>query len=154
MNKFKFLLILIFIQTIVFPQNTIVLNSKLNSTIVNNISQLLLYNYVFSDTAVKMSICIKNKLKEGAYNKITDPVAFSDALNIDLYSVYQDAHMLVQFVPIEAIPESIVEPTNSQLNNEDSFKKIKYANFGLRKVEILNGNIGYININHLWAVGT
>jgi retinol-binding protein 3 len=151
MNKIKLLLILIFFPTITFSQRTVVLNSKLRSTIVNNISQLLLENYVFPDTAIKMSNCIKNKLKEGAYNKITDPVAFSDALTIDLYSVYRDGHMLVQFVPQEVAPKPVVASTSSQANNEDPFKKIKQANFGLRKVEILSGNIGYINIDHFWA---
>lgn len=151
MNKIKFLLILIFFPTIIFPQKTIVLNSKLRSTIVNNICQLLLDNYVFPETATKMSNCIKNKLKEGAYNKITDPVAFSDALTIDLYSVYHDGHMLVQYVPQENNLKQIVSATNSQENNEDPFKRIKQANFGLRKVEILSGNIGYINIDKFWA---
>lgn len=151
MNKIIFLLILIFFPAIIFSQKTVVLNSKLRTTIVNNISQLLLDNYVFPDTAIKMSKCIKNKLKEGAYNKITDPVAFSDALTIDLYSVYRDGHMLVQFVPQEVTPESVVASTGSSGNNEDPLKKIKQANFGLKKVEILSGNIGYINIDHFWA---
>jgi retinol-binding protein 3 len=150
MNKIKFLLILIFFPSITFSQKTVVLNSKLRSTIVNNISQLLIDNYVFPETAIKMSNCIKDKLKEGAYNKITDPVAFSDALTIDLYSVYRDGHMLVQFAPQET-SQNTVASTNSQVNNEDPLKRIKQANFGLRKVEILSGNIGYINIDHFWA---
>jgi len=98
-----------------------------------------------------MSNCIKNKLKEGAYNKITDPVAFSDALTIDLYSVYHDGHMLVQYVPPDANPKPVVASTSPQVNTEDPLKKIKQANFGLRKAEILSGNLGYIKINHFWA---
>jgi hypothetical protein len=151
MNKIKLLFIIIIFPTIAFSQKTVVLNSKLRATIVNNISQLLLDNYVFPDTAVKMSNCIKNKLKEGAYNKITDAVAFSDALTIDLYSVYHDRHMIVQFVPPETTQNSNVASTSSQINNEDPLERIKQANFGLRKVEILSGNIGYINIDHFWA---
>ena len=54
MNKIKFLVILIFFPTIIFPQKPVVLNSKLRSTIVNNISQLLIDNYVFPDTALKI----------------------------------------------------------------------------------------------------
>ena len=97
MRKVSLALILLF-QTRLLSQNTIVLNSKLKSTIVSNISTLLLDNYVFPDTAVKMSSYIMKKLKDGAYNTITDPVAFSDAITIDLHSVYHDRHMLVQFI--------------------------------------------------------
>ena len=87
MNKLKILLILIFLPIIIFSQKIIVLNSKSRSEIVKSISQLLLDNYVFSDTALKMSNCIKNKLKAGAYNKITDPVVFSDALTLSLIHI-------------------------------------------------------------------
>jgi hypothetical protein len=154
MNKLKTLLLLIFFPAILFSQNTIILNSKSKTEIVKNISQALLDNYVFPDTAIKMSNCILKKLKQGAYNKITDPVAFSTALTSDLYSVYRDGHMLVQFNPQELVPESIDTSTHNQKSEEDPFKKIKQANFGLKKVEILNGNIGYLKLDHFWADST
>lgn len=151
MNKIKFLLLLIFFPTVIFSQKRVVLDPGLRSAIVNNISRLLLNNYVFPDTAIKMSNCIKRKLSEGAYNKITDPVAFSDALTIDLYSVYHDGHLLVQFVPQEVTPASSAPQTSAPLMSEDPLKSIKQANFGLKKAEVLSGNIGYIKIDHFWA---
>jgi retinol-binding protein 3 len=154
MNKLKMLLILIFLPTIIYSQKTIVLNSKSRTEIVKNISQILLDNYVFPDTAIKMSNCILRKLKQGAYNKITDPVAFSTVLTNDLYSVYRDGHMLVQFDPQEVVPESIETSTHNQQSEEDPYKKIKQANFGLKRVEILNGNIGYLKLDHFWADST
>lgn len=147
MHKMKLIALLFLFPSILFSQETVVLNSKSRALIVNNISQLLMDNYVFPETALEMSNTIKNKLKNGAYNKITDPVAFSDALTIDLYSVYRDGHMLVQFVPEVVTPAPDMLLTNSDEENDAEFKRIKQANFGLRKVEILNGNIGYININ-------
>jgi len=151
MTKLKLFLLLFFFPTIIFAQNTTPLTNKSRSEIVKSISQLLLDNYVFSDTALKMSNCIKNKLKAGAYNKITDPVVFSDALTYDLHSVYFDKHMLVQYFPPEnpTTIQNAVQTTNQE--KEDPFRKIKEANFGLKKVEILNGNIGYIDIKNFWA---
>jgi retinol-binding protein 3 len=151
MIKLKILLLLIFFPAFLFSQKTIILTIKSKTEIVNNISQTLLDNYVFPDTAIKMSNCILKKLKQGAYDKITDPVAFSTALNSDLYSVYHDGHMLVQFDPKELEPEPADISTNDQNREEDPFKKIKQANFGLKKVEILNGNIGYLRLDHFWA---
>lgn len=151
MRKIIFLLIIIVVPSLVFAQQSLVLNQTSRSAIVNNISKLLLDNYVFPDTAIKMSNRIKHQLKKGAYNHITDPVAFSDALTIDLYSVYHDAHMLVQFVPQQAASQSAGSSTGSGGNTDDPLNRLKQANFGLRKVEILNGNIGYIHIDHFWA---
>lgn len=146
MNKLKFLLLLILFPTIIFAQNAIPLTAKSKTEIVKNISQLLLDNYVFPDTALKMSNYIKDKLKKGAYNKISDPVLFSDVLTNDLHSVYFDRHMLVQYFP----PNNSVVSTDT-VEKEDPFKRIKEANFGFKKVEILSGNIGYIDIKNLWA---
>ncbi len=154
MNKLKILLILIFLPTIIFAQKTLILNSKFRTEIVKNISQILMDNYVFPDTAIKMSNCILKKLKQGEYNKITDPVAFSTVLTNDLHSIYHDGHMLVQFNPQELLPEPIDTSTHDQKSEEDPFKRIKQANFGLKKVEILNGNIGYLRLDHFWADST
>lgn len=141
------LLSLLLLPIIAFSQDKVTLNAKKRSAIVGNISDLLLDYYVFPDTAVKMSNHIQHRLKSGAYNKITDPVAFSDALTVDLYSVYHDGHMLVQYAPqqFRNTPSSSTEP------EEDPLRRIKQANFGLKKVEVLNGNIGYIQIDHFWA---
>jgi hypothetical protein len=152
MTKFKFLILIFFLPTVIFAQKTTILTTKTRTEIVNNVSQLLLDNYVFPDTAIKMSNCIKNKLKDGAYNKITDPVALSDALTIHLYSVYRDGHLLVQYRPPvhAAVPVNTGSSANP-VNDQDPLRRIKRANFGLKKIEILPGNIGYIAIEHFWA---
>lgn len=131
----------------VFTQEKTILNAKKRASIVTNISDLLLDYYVFPDTAAQMSAFIQKQLKAGAYNKITDPVAFSDALTLDLYSVYHDGHMLVQYAPQ---PTSTATPSSST-TYEDPLQQIKRANFGLKKVEVLTGNIGYIQMDHFWA---
>ena len=154
MNSLKVLLLLIFFPAFVYAQKTLILNSKSRAEIVNNISQILLDNYVFPVTAIKMSDCILKKLKQGEYNKIKEPVAFADALTKDLHSVYHDGHMLVQFDPQELLPELIDTSTHNQKIEEDPLKRIKQANFGFKKVEILNGNIGYLKLDHFWADST
>jgi hypothetical protein len=131
-----------------FSQNSLVLNSKTRKSVVTNISDLLLNNYVFPDTALKMSACILKKLKAGAYDKITDPVAFSDALTIDLYSVYRDGHMQVRYASQNSVPVPVSNPVAIP---EDPLRRMKEANFGLRKVEVLTGNIGYLQIDRFWT---
>lgn len=148
MRQLKFLLLLFFIPFFTFSQNALVLNSKSRADIVTTISELLLNNYVFADTALKMSNCIKKKLAQGAYDKITEPVAFSDALTIDLYSVYRDGHLLVSYVPQQNTPPQAVQAV--PVTNDDPMQSMKDANFGLKKTEVLPGNIGYLAIDRFW----
>lgn len=141
------LLVLLLSGAAAYAQPGFLLNSKSRAAVVNTIGQLLTDNYVFPDTALLMSQRIRSQWKKGAYDKITDPVAFSDALTLDLYSVYHDPHLLVQYVA----PSTAPVPTTPPPVNEDPLHEIKEANFGLRKVEILHGNIGYIHIDRFWA---
>lgn len=126
------------------------LDKNSRSTIVSNISSLLLQYYVYPDTAKRMSDEITNKLKKGDYNKITDAVEFSDQLTKDLHSIYHDGHLLVQYNPKF---EAELKDTSKQKPSTpiDHLKTLSNYNQGFRKVEILNGNIGYINLVKCWA---
>ena len=122
------------------------------SQTIKEISRLLLANYVHPDTAKRMSEFILKRSKNGAYDTITDVVRFADALNTDLYSIYHDGHLLVQYNP--ALSAALLDPEPAEpVDHEANLRRLKKVNFGLNKVEILNGNIGYINIEKFWADG-
>ncbi|MES2780636.1 MAG: S41 family peptidase [Bacteroidota bacterium] len=132
-------------------QNTVAtytLTSKTRLEVVNVIRQLLMDHYVFPDTARIMSAYLNQRLKAGAYNNSKDPVVFSDALTRDLFSVYHDGHLLVQYNPAFALQLS--NPT-VPTNNTNELERNRELNYGFRSVEILNGNIGYINLERFWA---
>ncbi|HEY5745687.1 MAG TPA: S41 family peptidase, partial [Chryseolinea sp.] len=123
------------------------LNPAARKETVTAVSRLLLDNYVFLETAAEMSKLILGKLKAGGYNTITDPVALSDALTVDLYSVYHDRHLLVRYFPPVANPAAASQPSDPA----DPMARLYRANFGLQRTEVLPGNIGYINITNFWA---
>jgi len=67
-----------------------------------------------------------------------------------LNTIYHDGHLLVQYNPIYAA--QLEDTTKTATNTpDDNITRLKNANFGFKKVEILNGNIGYINLNKCWA---
>ena len=140
------LLFFLLIPAMLFAQQHSVLTAKTKAETVESICRSLLDSYIFPDTAKKMADKLRKRIKEGAYNKITDPVAFSDALTLDLYSIYQDRHMQVRYV--QATNPAVLENT---IFSEDLYQRTVRANFGLSKAEVLPGNIGYINIMNFWA---
>ncbi len=145
MSRLLFYTILVFFFSSFqgFAQNGLKLESAARMEVVNAISKQLEDHYVYADTAEKMSALIRRNLKSGKYNKITDPVAFADALLRDLHSVYADGHLLLQYNPGYADQTT---GSNAQNDNEDPNRSIKEANFGFQKVEVLPCNIGYIRM--------
>ncbi len=124
------------------------LDSKTMTSAVNNISKLLNENYVFPETAKKMEILIKSNLSGGTYNTITDPQVFAETLTKDLQSVSHDKHLRVRFSPDDAKMIKEMEKSGHDIDDKMFFEQMKRENYGFKKVEILNGNIGYIDFRN------
>lgn len=143
---FYFLLSL-FVQT-TFSQDkpkSPVLTSKVKSEIVNTISQLLLDNYVYQDTAKLMSNCILKQLADGKYKSVTNIIALTDLLNVDIRTVVKDGHFQITYNPA----------MEKQLLNDGQILPAKIAsgnfrntNSGIRSMKILNGNIGLLELGN------
>lgn len=132
-------------------QNAGSLSKKAKAEVVTAVCSLLIRNYVYPDTAAKMAAYIRKRYQENAYDSYTDPAQFSSSLTNDLYSIYHDGHLMLQYNP--GLESQLLNPTAPQ-TEEDPLERIKQANFGLTKVEILNGNIGYLNLERFWADNT
>lgn len=132
-----------------FGQASIKLTEKQKLEVVDDVCRLLRDYYVFPDTATKYISYLKRQLKAGAYKQTSEPTVFSDLINRDLNSVHKDGHLQTQYNP--AFAAQLMKPIDKSMQEEDPFKRIRTANFGLTKVEILNGNIGYLNISKFWA---
>lgn len=128
------------------PVATFPLNTKATKTLVDSLSNQLLKFYVFADNAKQMSDYIKERCKKGAYNNVKDPHVLAAMLTKDVASVHLDEHFHVEYNPkmanellgyIDDVPKMVAERLNQD----------KLKNFGFKKVEILNGNIGYLEIS-------
>lgn len=131
-------------------QSTPPLTTQIKAELVQSVGRLLEANYVYPDTARQMSAYLQAQYTKGVYKSITDPVVLSDALNRDMFHVYHDGHLLLQYNP--SLAEALEQPStmDEEDNNAPSARNIN-ANFGFTAVQILNGNIGYINLEHFWA---
>ena len=124
--------------------------------IVDEVSSLLNKNYIFAETAKKIEDLIRGRLKNGEYDKMTDAQAFAETLSRDLLSVSKDRHMGFAYRPAMA-----AEIRRQQSRNEDEAKAArarelaaaKRDNFGFRKAERLEGNIGYLDFRVFASAG-
>ncbi len=129
-------------------QAQITLTTKVKKEVVDSLSKALVNNYVFPDTARRMSAIIQKNLASGVYDSISDPWAFAQKLTRDLRSVYRDLHMSMNYNPQV---EKNLSDTSSNRNSDNSAKD-KAQNFGFKKLEILQGNIGYMRFDQFCSL--
>ena len=119
------------------------------SAIVNKISKLLTENYVFLETAKKMSDFIQTKYTNSGYDSVSEADMFSQILTMDLQSISKDRHLRVRYNPEMAKDLKEMEKNGENPEDEKKFvENMKYENYAFKKVERLEGNIGYIVFNN------
>jgi hypothetical protein len=127
----------------------ITLTAKMKSTVVKRVSSLLNANYIFPETAKKMEEHLNAQLNEGKYDRINDKNEFARALTNDLLSISKDKHIRVSYDP-EAVKRIRASNSSSKEEQEKARKaqieRERQRNFGFRRLEILEGNIGYLDL--------
>lgn len=97
--------------------------------------------YIFPDKYAAIENKVRQHQQAGDYAKAADDKAFAELLTAHLQEISHDKHMSVtwQHNARAARPRQHVVSTASR-------DKERRENYGLRKVEILPGNIGYVDI--------
>jgi hypothetical protein len=123
------------------------LSSETKTAIVEGIGQALVSTYIYEDVARDMATLLQEKLRAGAYGEIDDGVEFARLLTDDLRSVANDLHLGVQMRHVH--PDQGAETETVEDGEADAHGSVddrRRANFGIRKAEILEGNVGYLAI--------
>ncbi len=110
---------------------------------IKNATVLLNDNYVFPDIAVKIGSYLSEKLNDGAYDTIDDPKVFTKVMTTDMQSVSHDRHMRVRLAPPSMAGADQDDPVLDAILQQQEMKEWNNA---FIKTEILEGNIGYIDL--------
>ncbi len=139
---------IVYTQPVETSSNSII-DRKFKEQSVNKISKLLWDNYIFPETSKKMEDYVKSRLKSGAYENIDNVYKFAEILTEDIQSISHDKHLRVKYTPEEAAVLLNREKNGPAADEERKYiEELKKENFGFKKVEILDGNIGYIDFRH------
>lgn len=112
--------------------------------LVERINADLNRSYIYPAKAAEMGKYLENRHKSGAYEKITSSKEFAETLTNDLQSVSHDRHLRV-FYNFDPLPEMHGgEPPVAE--RERMRREMAQTNFGFERVEILDGNVGYLDL--------
>ena len=152
MSQFKPIFIILFAlqTTFIYSQKTI--SKKEKQAAIENVKESIDSNYVFVDKAKRINKALDSIYASGRYNPVNEYKAFATTLTDDLLTISKDKHFEVQYRPDLAESRRKREAENDdQIEEHEETFDINYwysqkINFGFEKVEILEGNIGYIKL--------
>jgi hypothetical protein len=100
--------------------------------------------YMDPVVAERLAGSLRRRLIEGEYQTVTTPDALAARLTRDLFAESQDKHLAVA-VSLESAPPAPAAPaTNTREQG------VRRTNAGVQRVEILTGNVGYLNLTSFW----
>lgn len=141
-----FVIQILFVLGLSAQTNTsLILNQKILKEIIDTLTFKLEQNYVLPDKGKEMSAFINKKYKDGLYNKITNPSTLADILTKDVLSVHNDEHFFIEYNP--KLAEQVALPRDSVYWAEQ-LKIDRAKNHGFKNIEVLNGNIGYVDLSY------
>jgi len=122
--------------------------------IVTKALELLRANYVFPDQAEQASTAIEAKLEAGEYDHL-DEVTLTEQLTRDLQEITGDKHLRVVLgggpgpgPHRQRVPEP-KEPEDHETRRLVMRRRGRLDNFGIRQVERLDGNVGYLDVRRV-----
>ena len=119
------------------PASTISAEEK--AQVLDSLVEHLRAEYVFPDVAETIAKAIAEKRAAGAYDSIGDADVFAKRLTEDLQRVSHDKHLRVR-TPDDRPSSDKKRPFP---RTDEEFRR---RNHGFEKVEILPGNIGYLDL--------
>lgn len=149
-NYFKMILLTLFliVQNAMAQDSKRLLDTKEKKAIVSAIKTHIEKSYIDLDLSKRMTIELDKNLKSNKYKEITSPVEFSKIITEDLQRISKDLHLKVRFEPEHIARKNNVISQEAQLEMEKRMAfQMAEINYGFKEVKILDGNIGYLNLN-------
>lgn len=124
-------------------QDTQQLSQADKKAAIERIGTLLIENYVFEDVARKCAEHLEQRFSQGAFDSQASVEQFAMVLTKELQSISHDKHMRVRPPPQRATRENAPDPL---LDDEIMRRSMANRNFGVARAEVLEGNIGLLDI--------
>jgi C-terminal processing protease CtpA/Prc len=111
--------------------------------VLNGAIEHMQRGYIFEDVAQKMADALRAHAKAGAYDATTNGADFAALLTTHLQDVSKDKHLRILFNPAG------IGSAQPPVTEEERVRRVaaeQRNNYGLHRVERLDGNVGYIEL--------
>lgn len=113
------------------------LTEAVRSALLDAVVARLESTYVDTEAAPKIVRVLRGRQEAHAYDGLSNPAQFGEIVTRDLRSVNGDLHLGLRYSN---------EPPLPQGRGASAFGDPRLSNFGMGRAEILDGNVGYLEI--------
>ncbi len=121
------------------------IDAEFQAEVIDSVAIALSEIYVFPDVAKEMEKHLRKQFKKKAYRDMTSCREFAKQLTKDLQEISKDRHLRAQFMSDEMI-EAFAGDTLTDDARERELLQDRRQNFGFKKLELLEGNVGYVDL--------
>jgi len=111
---------------------------------VDGIARLIEAEYMDAATAARLAGVLRHRLADGGYADATTADALAARVSRDLFAESHDRHLAVQVRTPAAAGRGGAGPGRAEA--------ARRSNGGVQRVEILAGNVGYLNLTAFWRI--
>ena len=116
--------------------------------VIETVAARLKTSYILPEMAQQLTASLNAHQQQGDYDGITDGALLAARLTLDLQGVSRDRHLRIEYAAEKLPPE---EGGPSAQEEQEYREELNRTNCGFQHVEILPGNIGYIQFNYFGA---
>lgn len=127
-------------------QTDLPINAATRTQVIEAVLRRLNESYVLPEIAARMEQSIRTRMQKGEYDKVTSSSVLAQTLTTHLAEIAKDKHLGVGF-SYDLIPISTDQKEPSAEDRERFHRMASSINFGFEKVERLNGNVGYMELD-------
>ena len=132
------------------------LTAEVRRAVVDTVAVSLERFYAVADTGRLIAEHLRQRLASGAYDKLTDPALFAEAVSTDMKAINADKHLMLGFrTPGPAVPPGMTRlpplPVSGPAPGGGNVPpqmllNAQRQNFSLGRLDVLPGNVGYLEI--------
>jgi hypothetical protein len=113
------------------------------SEVIAEVLKELVKSYVYPDKAKAMEAAIRARQNNGEYDTVTSAATLARTLTTHLRAVSHDRHLHVDYRPTIGGSPGL---RRGPMNRDQMTKRFAARNFGFKKLERLEGNVGYLEL--------
>ena len=144
------------------------LDARSRSEVIDSVAAFMERAYVSRDTARLIGRRLVERARAGAYDAAESPARFAELVTTDMRAINDDLHLSLRYDPANAgglrrpgprgigggpsaspdgDPPSPPPPTAEEIRRDPFLRTARRQNYGLTRLEILPGNVGYLEIS-------
>jgi hypothetical protein len=135
-----------FIRQAQAEQTDLPINAATRTQVIQAVLNRLNESYVLPEIAARVDQSIRARMQQGEYDKINSSAVLAQTLTVHLAEIAKDKHLGVSY-SYEPIPPTANQSEPSPEVRERFRRMASSINFGFEKVERLNGNVGYMELD-------